>query len=475
MSTRFRARLTLGFVMLASFAPLVPLRAFTPAPLFPASQLSLRVLPNGVRSIVKEAPDSGVVAVQVWVRAGSRHEFADQGGAAHLLGTLCLNASRGYSLQSGGAANAIRGLGGTTYSQTARDSTNFSATVAQPYAANAIRILADAVLHPDFSDATLATTKNIARNDIASRESDAVAVTSDLSYAAAFKAHPYRRSPLGQSADLATLNRARLQAFALERYSAANISVVVSGDISIERAQNLVAQYFAEAPRARSDARAQFGAPEAGPLTPGTIRRTGSVARPAVALSFRAPGIDSPSDVVALDVLIAHWNEGRDAVLRRALLGNLDTSSTGSEPAPPAVALDIAFLTQRDPSLVTFSIVTEKDGGARAVRTLYREIARVQKNSVSPLQLERAKRALSRQYVEQDETAAGQAGALGFYDTIGSYDFAATYLDRINRVSLADVQRVAKKYFVLSSPLAILIQPEARPQTPQKPDDGVNA
>ena len=503
MSTRIRTRLCRRFLLCISLAVssafVVPAHAFVPAPLFPPSQISLRVLPNGVRSIVKEAHGSGVVAVQVWVRAGSRHEFADQGGAAHLLGVACLHASSGYSLQSGGATNAIRGLGGTAFSQTARDSTNFGATVAQPFAENAVRILADAVLHPDLSDAALAEDKNIARGNIQARESDALATASDLSYQAAFKAHPYRRSPLGQIADLATLETSKLRAFEIERYTGANISVVVSGDISTERAQTLVARYFAQAPRALPNARTQFGTPENG--SPGAalggsvIRRTGNVARPAIALSFRAPGIDAPADVVAMDVLISHWNEGSDAVLRRALLGNPEAnnstpSSTGNaeapdadatpdttpNPTPPAVALDIAFLTQRDPSLVTFSMVTEPDQSARAVRTLFGEIARVQKNSITPFQLERAKRALRRQFIEQDETAAGQAGALGFYDMIGSYDFGATYLDRINRVTLADIKRVSTKYFALTSPLAILIQPEPKPQTSQNPDDnGVNA
>ena len=487
--------------LLAGAVALRPARAFVPAPLFPASQISLRVLPNGVRSIVKEARGSGLVAVQVWVRAGSRHEYGDQGGVAHLLGVACMNASRAYSLQSGGATNAIRGLGGTAFSQTARDATNFGATVAQPFAENAVRILADAVLHPDLSQAALDQDRLIARNNIQLRASDAVSTTSDLSYAAAFKAHPYRRSPLGQSADIATLDGSKLRAFALDRYTGANISVVVAGDISIERAQNLVAQYFAEAPATRASARTQFGAPESGSLGGRALRRAGNVTRPAIALSFRAPAIDSPADVVAMDVLLAHWNEGRDAVLRRALLGapiekaaekttetspDNDESSTGNsdsaqnaapnEPSPPALALDIAFLTQRDPSLVTFSMVTEQGQTERAVRTVFDEIGRVQTNSISPLQLERAKRALSRQYIEQDESAAGQAGALGFYDSIDSYNFAATYLDRVNRVTLADLKRVAIKYFVRSSPLAILIQPDAKIPTPKNPDDnGVDA
>ncbi|HVF85605.1 MAG TPA: pitrilysin family protein [Abditibacteriaceae bacterium] len=463
-----------------------PAGAFVPAPLFDRSQLSLRVLPNGVRSIVKAAPGSGLVAVQVWVRAGSRHEFADQGGAAHLMSVACLKASDGYSQQSGGAATAIQSLGGTSFSQTSRDATNFSATVSVAHADKAVRILADAVLRPDLSEATLATDKDAARRDIQVRESDALSVSSDLSYAAGFSAHPYRRSPLGQITDIDALTFARLKAFQQERYTGANISVVVVGDVSASRAHELVAQSFASAPRALPGARTQFGTPEAAPLKPRTIRRMGTVARPTVALSFRAPGLDAADDVVALDVLIAHWQEGRDAVLRRTLMGapddadeaNNDESSTRSDAGAPvsppiALGLDIAFLTQRDPSLITFSLVTEQSNASRAVTTTFAEIARVRASGITSAQLERAKRVLRRQYVAQDETAAGQAGALGFYDMIGSYEFAAQYLDRINRVSIVDIKRVATRYLVPSSAVAILIVPEPAPKVPlNNPEDG---
>ena len=487
MSTRTRFLLPLLLsVPFCATAFVAPSHAFVPAPLFDRSQLSLRVLPNGVRSVVKAAPGSGLVAVQVWVRAGSRHEFADQGGAAHLMGVACLKASDGYSRQSGGALTAIQSLGGTAFSQTSRDATNFSATVSKTFADKAVRILADAVLRPDLSEATLAADKDAARNGIQLRESDALSVSSDLSYAAAFTAHPYRRSPLGQITDIDALTFARLRAFQQERYSGANISVVVVGDISAARAHELVAQSFASAPRALPGARTQFGTPENAPLKPRTIRRSGTVARPTVALSFRAPGLDAAADVVAMDVLIAHWQEGRDAVLRRALLGAPidapddadDESSTRSGTATPinpplALGLDIAFLTQRDPSLITFSLVAEQSSTGRAVSTTFAEIARVRANGITSAQLERAKRVLRRQYVAQDETAAGQAGALGFYDMIGSYEFAAQYLDRINRITIADIKRVATRYLVPSSSVAILIVPEPTPRMPlNDPDDG---
>jgi zinc protease len=431
-------------------------------------------LPNGVRSVVKQAPGAGLVAVQVWVRAGSRHEASPQAGAAHLVAVAALRSSRGYSAKNGGVTRAISGLGGESFSQTVRDSTNYSATVAARFLPDTMRALADATLHPDLSDAALKDAKTEARTDIRLRESDPLSVVSDLSYAASFSKHPYRRAAFGSEEDLEVLTPARVRSFFASRYSGSNISVVLVGDVTAARAHQLTAQFFGAAPRAAAGAQTVFGTPETAPLPGRTVRRTGPIARSTMSLSFRAPGMSAPDDVVATDVLLSYWNEGREAQMRKELLGesNLDDEETSTEdapdnkPAPIALGLDISYLTQRDPSLMSFALVAEPQNAERASQAIFAEIARVQRNGVGSEALERAKRELRRQYIAQGETAAGQAGALGFYEMIGTYDFAVTYIDRINRITSADIKRVANRYLGAGRYVRVLIEPEPRPEAP---------
>ncbi|RYG59322.1 insulinase family protein, partial [bacterium] len=67
---------------------------FKPVSLFSASQISLKTLPNGVRGIVKSAPGSDLVNVQVWVKAGSRVETDKENGSSHLIELLALRGSK---------------------------------------------------------------------------------------------------------------------------------------------------------------------------------------------------------------------------------------------------------------------------------------------------------------------------------------------------------------------------------------------
>ncbi|HEX8551488.1 MAG TPA: pitrilysin family protein [Abditibacteriaceae bacterium] len=439
--------------------------------LLDAKTISLRTLPNGVRSLVKETRGSGVVAVQVWVRAGSRYETANNAGVSRLIEGIALQNSKNYSRTKGGVEGALGGIGASVASQTTRDGTNYSATVAPAFFSNAVRALSDAVLNPRLTEAEVETAKLELEDDVNRREADPLQAVTDLAFRAGFAKHPYRFSPSGTVESLGKLRGKSVRDYYAARYVGSNISVVVVGDITTEAAHALVAQSFR---LARAGKTTDAITPEVA-IKPQTIVRKRPIARAATALAFRAPGIASPDDVVAMDVLLAHWSQGRDAALRRVLLNETgeETAATDDEtndnaPEPLALGFDVNFLTQRDAGLIVFTLVTEPDLRAAATKSTFDAIAAVRRDGLDAASLARAQRELKRQYLEQGETPTGQAGALGFYEMISTYEFATTYLDRIDRISNADVRRVAQKYFAPGAVIQATIDavPPARPTSP---------
>lgn len=453
------------------FWPGLPARsalAATPeVPLLAPSQISFRTLPNGVRSIVKAANGSDLVNIQVWVKAGSRFESEKESGAAHLIETLALRGSKNYQASDngtddGGASGAIRALGGDAGALTSRDSTFYSVTVATPYAARAMRIVADAVLHPDISAAAVEEGKLEVADDVARRSLDPVAGASDLAYATAFAKHPYRRAAIGSDSSVAGLTQKIIRSYYDRNYVGANISVVVVGQITAPAAQQLVAQNFATA----SSTKPTPPKPSAeAPLKNDVVARRRIVSREVIDLAWRSPGMDKPEDCVAMDTLLSLWREGLDANLRRVLLRDGEKG-----PLPPLVdSYDVDFLTQRDSGLFIISLVDPQDREG-AVDAVIAEVKRIRDKGVSDEELARAKEELRQQYIEQSESVSGQAGALGFYDMIGSYRFAVEYLDRSAHVTSADLQRVATKYLTPDKYVRSEVSPLPRP----RPDDQNN-
>ena len=439
---------------------------FQSAPLFRRDDVALKVLPNGVRTLFKSAPGSNVVAIQIWVRAGSRFELAGESGAAHLLETAATSASKNYPAREngdGGLSGALRGVGGEAGSLTSRDATFYSATVAPNFAANAASALADAVLQPVLTPAAIEEAKGQAANDLTARAFDAVSAATDIAYSAAYAKNPYRRPAWGTDVSLAGLNAQKVRAYHKRLYVGANISVVMVGDIAQAKAQKIMADLFAKAP-VGPKANVKI-VPETAGGRPYLARQAG-FGRNAVALAWRSPGIDKPQDVVSLDTLLALWREGSDAVLRKKLLREGPDSQNNG---PLTATYDVDFLTQNQPGLflVTLGGTEDKD---EAIQVVLNEIERV-RNGLSEDETRKARALLRAQYIEQSENAGGQAGALGFYEMTGNYTFGIDYLARCATVTSADLARVAKTYLAADKLVRVDVTPLTRPR-PDIPKPG---
>ena len=469
-----------------STAPKAP-TVWQPAPLFPASSLSQKTLPNGVRGVVRETSDTGLVSVQVWVNAGSRQETQAESGAAHLVETLALRASKNYprpfGALNGGAQDAIAVLGGDTNSLTSRDATFYAVTVNAAFLPQALRALSDAVLHPVLSDSAIEEAKVSVLAAQQLREADPLSAAADLAYRVAFAKHPYSKAAGGSSLNIETMPTQRVREFYARNYVGRNISVIVTGDVRAEQAHVMIEREFSAAPKATKAA--PTIAPERVNGAEKQIVRERAINRTALALAFPSPGVQNVDDVIAIDVLLAMWREGPNANLRRALLDprngkvpnpdeetpdeNQNDGDIGS--APLALGYDVDFLTQRDPGLFIVTMAIEPTDRREAIEAVFKEIARVAEGAPAE-DVARGKRALTQQYIEQGATVSGQAGALGFYDTIDTYRFAVEYLPRIERITSADLQRVAKTYLTRARSLQCVIEPLPQAPAPNKPDFG---
>ena len=476
MNSRILRALTLGAALAVPLGVL-PLQAraqtstaWTPAPLFAPSQIVQTTLPNGVRAVIEPDPQGAdLVSIQIWVRGGSSAEKPGEEGLAHLVEIAAVNASKNNpgadSGDEGGLSGAIRTVGGESGSLTARDSTFYSATVASADWGRALSALADTVLQPDLSGSNVGSAKLQIANQLVGQAFNAAAAVSDLAYEKAFPLHPYGHSSIGAEDVLGSLTPAKARAFYGRQYVGQNISVIVVGRVPADAATDAVKRLFADASKAAPPPLDFKDAPLPDDRT---VSEKAPVARDAVALAWRSPGIKTPRDVVAMDTLLALWREGLDANLRRVLLRDGEDGNL----KPLVESYDVDYLTQRDAGLVLVTLAGVQDR-EETIKAVEAEVTRLRDQGPTPDELQRAKKLLHDQYVEQSEGPAGQAGALGFYEMIATYKFAVDYLALTDTVTAADVQRIAGEYLAPDQEIRATIDPLPRPGpgNPTNPDD----
>lgn len=262
----------------------------------------VRALPNKMHLVVRENRTRPLVSVQVWVDAGSRDENQTERGSSMVLAQLPFVASARRS--AGQLAKEADSFGGSYSAESGYSRTLYNMTVPEERLDQALDILSDLVLHPTFDEATF--TQAVARAREVSRTA--------LSTVAGASQNPIRESlyagtPLASplsvpELELAALTLPIVERFYRERFVAEDLTVVIVGDVDVDRVADKVTAAFHDV---RTDP-----APKEARFTPkamaGPVLR--SLPNPqdtqgvGVTVGFRGPAWGS-ADALALDVLMA--------------------------------------------------------------------------------------------------------------------------------------------------------------------------
>lgn len=404
----------------------------------------LRTLPNGLRLIVREQRGAALVALDIWVRAGSVYEGPEESGAAHFIEHLLF---KGTPTRGPGEIDAaIEDLGATLNAGTTRDAAHFYTTVAAPYLETALAVLADALQNAAIAPEEMERERAVILDEMARGQNDRRKQALNHLYERLYGRHPYGRPILGRPDSLKRMSRDTVVGFYRRLYAPNNTTVVLVGDITPDAAQTAVEKAFGGwAKRAVPPPPAVEGMEvEEETRKPGdksALRGNPALLdslSPSASLSmgFRVTSGDNAAEVCTADVLTALLGDERTGRLAKALTpGRLATEATAD------------YATLRGPGVFALCAATEPTDVERVRQAFAAEMERLRTRPVSVDELEIAKRRVLGAYLFDIETYAGQARMLGLYDTIHDYRFAMDYVDNIRKVTAKDIQAFAQRYF----------------------------
>jgi len=421
------------------------------APILDPAHLSERQLANGLHAIVKQEPGWGLVAVSVYVRSGALYEPREAPGVAHMMEHLLFR----QSAEQGGESLAARieGMGAYFNAATNLDFTSVDVVVGSDAFADVLPLLAKTVLEAPIEPADLEREKRVVVAELEERGSQVEQRLRDLTWATAFTTHPYRQPVAGTPADIEALTPEAVQAYYRRLFTPGNMAVIATGEVGAEEAMAQIEAAFGRYA-------AGGGPPPApAPEPPQTEIRTKTVEDAGAGLTlfayaFHAPGIAKKRDVCAMDLIWTLLGEGPTSVFGTVLVGERQLLQ--------GYVLD--FTTRRDDGLFVAICSAEPQKAEAAQAAALEEIRRLAATPVADTALARAKKLLRNSYAFTNETYRGQVGGLGFYEMIDTYTFAIEYLDRVNAITPADLQEVARTYLAGDNYSRVVIQRRGGPE-----------
>ncbi|HEX8237141.1 MAG TPA: pitrilysin family protein [Abditibacteriaceae bacterium] len=424
-----------GFSHSAKAQPASPVQAASSSPALPSVLNGIREtrLPNGLTVLTKEVHTAPVVYFSVWFKVGSANEQLGQTGMSHLLEHMLF---KGTTTRKPGEISATLQQNGAEFNATTSfDRTNYFATLASDRLELAMQIESDRMVNSLFDPAEHQKEMTVVRSEYEGGENNPGSALTKAVRLTAHQVHPYRWTTIGFRSDIENISRDEMYAYYKKYYVPNNATIVMVGDFDTASALRMVQKYFGRMPRRPIAQRFITPEPEQQGERRVTVRRAGTVRM--VQIAHHIPAANHP-DRYALDVLESVLSGGRTARFFPALVQSGLASS--------ADAYDYGL---RDADLV-FLDATAQPGKSNAEleKALLAEVEKLKTTPISDEELKRVLNQAEAQYIYGKDSVQSQGRQLGENAMRGDWRYGETYLQNLRRVTAADVQRVAQKYFV---------------------------
>jgi zinc protease len=421
----------------------------------PKLRFEKTTLPNGLQVILHEDHSTPIVVVNTWYHVGSGDEKPGRTGFAHLFEHVMFMGSQNVPV--GQFDKWLESVGADNNGSTTTDRTVYWEQLPSNALPLALWLDADRMgrLLPVMDQAKLDLQRDVVKNERRQRyDNTPYGRASETIMAALFPAaHPYHWTTIGSMTDLSAASLDDVKEFFRTYYAPNNATLVIAGDFNRDSALTWVHRYFGDIPR--------------GPQMP---------ARPVVP-TFAIPRDTFlvMEDKVTLPRLYETWHSVKlfhpdDAaldVLADVLAGDKNSRLYKRLVFDMQVAQDVnAFQSSGRLDGYYQIVVTPKPGQlpSRMMTLVAEEVAKVAREGVTPRELARSLNSRRASFLDNLASVLGKSDQLASYDyNAGTPDFVQQDLARYEKITAADVQRVAVEY--LSKPKVVLtVVPEGRRQ-----------
>jgi len=405
-----------------------------PAPALHVPTARTARLSNGLEIGVVEMHEVPVVDVTLYVRAGSVRDPGDLPGlATFTAGMLDEGAGRRSALE---IADEAAYLGADFGTGAGYEWAVVSLHIPKRRLAPGLDLMADVALRPTFPDSEVARQRDLRRTGILQLRDNPNAQAPLAWNAIVYGTdHPYGWPQNGTEASTTALNRDAVQRFYDTYYRPNNARILFVGDITLAEARRLATERFG------AWTRTEVAPPPAAPTPSAGTRTFYLVDKPGAAQSVIRIGNvgitrDDP-DYYAIQVL--------NTILGGSFTSRLNQNLRETHGFTYGAGSAFAARRLAGPFTAQASVVTAKTDSS--LIEFFRELRMIRDSLVPAEELAKAKAYLTLGLPGDFETTQGTAGRLGeLWQNDLPLTWYADYAQRINAISAADVQRVARQH-----------------------------
>lgn len=416
-------------------------------------------LSNGLKLIVREDHRAPTVAHMAWYRAGSMDEVNGKTGVAHVLEHMMFKGTD--KVKAGEFSRLVAAVGGRENAFTSRDYTAYFQQVEKSKLEDVIKLEADRMSNLNFDDAEFLKEIQVIMEERRLRtEDNPSSLLNESLMATAYMSSPYRHPIIGWMNDLENMKAADARDWYRSWYAPNNATIVISGDVDAKKVLNMVEKYYGAAAAHELPVRKpQIEPPQKG-IKQVQVKAPADSAQ--LAMAWKVPRLEpgklDDSEPYALELLTAVLDGYDNARLNRTLVKQ------------EKVVNDVGVgydMISRGPELFLISATMAKGKKVdQAQASIRKALDELKQKGILDSELKRIKvRILSEQIYKRD-SIFGQAMEIGSTEMAGfSWKDIDYMLEKMQSITPAQVQAVAKKYLVDEGLTIAVLDPQVRQAT----------
>ncbi len=404
-----------------------------------ADDVKTFTLKNGMKFLVVEDFSIPNANMYLFYRVGSRNEYQGITGLSHFFEHMMFNGAKKYGPKM--FDQTMEFNGGANNAYTREDITAYTNWFPASAAEVIFDLEADRISSLTIDPKIVESERGVVLSERSTGlENSPWSLLSQTVQAAAFLEHPYHWPVIGYENDMKNWTQQDLERYFKTYYAPNNCVVVVSGGIRTEEVKRLAEKYLEPIPAQPAPPKVHIVEPVQTGERRVTVQK--DVATPYLLISYHAPEAKH-EDFYALNILSSVLSSGKSSRLYSSLVDKKQL----------ATQVFTNFSESFDPTLFqVYAVANRNVNEADLEKTIYEEIEKIKKEGISESELQKIKNQKLMEFYEQIETINGKSNNIGTYEVFfGDYrkmfDAPASY----DKVTVADVQNVAKKYFTKSN------------------------
>lgn len=423
-------------------------------------QITQRTLANGIRVVVKTEPGIPLVAIDTFVRVSTDDESTRDAGIASFVARTLLASTASDTPEH--MLSDINDLGGSVSVTHEIDYIELNALTVKDKFTNAMFLVSDVMRNADFDEASVERSRSDMLSELDQSDSDVFTTGYNTLKQSLYGDTGPAVSVVGTRASIKRIRQADLLQFYHRIFVPTNITIVVDGDISADDAVSKVESYFGDMRGGFKHPVAEHSVREHAPDVLPVRSEVPNLAEVGVMVGYEAApstSEDYPAVLVA-DTLLGGMKSSLMFVNIREKEGlaySLGSFYNARHDSGEVVGYALAAPTHTDHT--TQSTVPSVPMLKKLIIEQFNSLKTAPQQASD---VARAEHYLIGTYLVKHERIEDRASLLGVatINSVYGADFDTHFADYINKVTPADIERVARKYF--TTPSISIVEPATR-------------